>query len=93
MLLFAVTTLEKLQRVPLQVWINIGVGFLVLILGVALVRGTLRTMNKYVLAALFCVMFSVTSFTWVYERNEPKFLRPFVDTIAPFFPSKITGHW
>lgn len=90
---FAVTTLEKMDRIPPQMWINVGVGFLVLILSIALVRGTLRTMNKYVLAALFCVVFTVTSFTWVYERNEPRFLKPFVDTIAPYFPGKITGHW
>jgi len=26
-------------------------------------------------------------FNWIYHRSEPKFLTPFVDRIAPFFPT------
>jgi len=29
----------------------------------------------------------VVFFSWVYNRNEPKFLTPIVEKIAPFFPS------
>jgi hypothetical protein len=25
--------------------------------------------------------------TWTYQRNEPKFLSPLIDTLAQFFPS------
>ena len=27
-------------------------------------------------------------FNWIYERNEPAFLTPIVEKIAPFFPAK-----
>ena len=44
-------------------------------------------MNKFVLFAVIVVVVMVVGFTWVYERNEPKFMTPFIDSIAPFFPT------
>jgi hypothetical protein len=41
-----------------------------------------------VLWAVGIVVVSSLGFNWVYERNEPKFMTPFVEKIAPFFPSK-----
>jgi hypothetical protein len=45
-------------------------------------------MNKFVLFAIIAVTVLVVGITWVYERNEPKFLTPLIDTIAPFFPAR-----
>ncbi len=29
-------------------------------------------------------------FSWIYERDEPNFMTPFEEKIAPLFPSKTT---
>ncbi len=33
------------------------------------------------------VVCTVVFFSWVYNRNEPPFMTPLVQRIAPFFPS------
>lgn len=86
MLLFAVTALEKIQTLKPEVWLKIGiavVGFVVVIL---LFRRIMR-MNKIIAGVIVFVVCTVIFFSWVYNRNEPKFLTPIVDKIAPFFPS------
>ena len=35
----------------------------------------------------FRVTVTVVGFHWIYNRQEPKFLTPLVDKIAPFLPS------
>ena len=88
MRLFAVTTLEKIQAVPLQVWLNIGLGVLIVIAGFLVLRA-IAQMNKIILCILVAVGVSVVGFNWIYTRNEPKFLTPVIDKIAPFFPSGV----
>ncbi len=39
------------------------------------------------LAIIVFVVVTLVGFHWIYSRNEPKFLTPFVDKLAPFFPS------
>ena len=86
MLLFAATTLEKLHEVPRQVWLNIGLGVLIFIVGFFILRA-IAQMNKIILCILVAVVLTLVGFNWVYSRNEPAFLTPVVDKIAPFFPS------
>jgi amino acid transporter len=86
MLLFAVTTLEKVQNVPNHVWLTIGLGVLIFIVALMVLRAVAQ-MNKIILCILVCVVLSVVGFSWVYNRNEPTFLSPVIDRIAPFFPS------
>jgi uncharacterized membrane protein YfhO len=88
MILFAATTLEKLNEVPRQVWLNIGLGVLIFIVGFMVLRAVAQ-MNKIILCILLAVIFTLVGFNWVYSRNEPKFLTPVVDKIAPFFPSGV----
>jgi hypothetical protein len=88
MILFAATTLEKLNEVPRQVWLNIGLGVLIFIAGFMVLRAVAQ-MNKIILCILVFVVMTVVGFNWVYSRNEPKFLTPVVDKIAPFFPSGV----
>jgi hypothetical protein len=87
MLLLAATTLEKLQAVPARFWMNvalaIGVGLVIIIL----IRYASR-MNKLVLSLVIFIMVAVVGVHWVYERNEPKFLTPTVNKIAPYLPKK-----
>lgn len=86
MLLLAATALEKLQTLKPDVWMKIGVvvgGFIVAIL---LWRRIMK-MNKVIAGVIVFVVTTVVFFSWVYNRNEPKFLTPLVNRIAPFFPS------
>ena len=57
------------------------------VVGVIVLRKIAR-MNKVVLAVIVFVVVVIMGFSWVYERNEPAFLTPLVEKIAPFFPSK-----
>ncbi|HEX2853277.1 MAG TPA: hypothetical protein VHO24_08565 [Opitutaceae bacterium] len=87
MLLFAVSTLEKLKAVPKNVWLTLGAGVIGLILLIIFLR-KIAQMNKLILIIIVLFIFSTLGFNWIYERNEPAFLTPVVDKIAPFFPSK-----
>ena len=86
MLLLAATALEKLHNVPSKVWINFGIGVLVFVVVVIVLRKAAQ-MNKVLLGAIIFVVLTIVGFNWVYSRNEPQFLTPFVEKIAPFFPS------
>lgn len=86
MMLLAVTAIEKMQTLRPEVWLKIGivvVGFLVAVL---LFRRIMR-MNKIIAGVVVFVGLTVVFFSWVYNRNEPRFMTPIVEKIAPFFPS------
>ncbi|MFZ5494570.1 MAG: hypothetical protein ACOZE5_04450 [Verrucomicrobiota bacterium] len=86
MLLFAVTALEKLKTLKPDVWLKIGVAVGVVIAAVLVWRRVMK-MNKIVAGVVVFVVVTVVFFSWVYNRNEPRFLTPIVEKIAPFFPS------
>ena len=94
MLLFAISVIEKIKQIPRKNLINLGL-LLLLILVIALIVRQARKMNKFILMAIIFVTGTVFCFNWIYQRNEPKFLTPFVDLIAPFFPSAPSkkDHW
>jgi uncharacterized membrane protein HdeD (DUF308 family) len=87
MLLFALTTIEKLKQVPKSFWINTVIIVLGLVAAVFVLR-KIKQMNKIVIGIILAVVFVLVGFNWIYERNEPKFLSPLVDMIAPFLPAK-----
>jgi ABC-type enterochelin transport system permease subunit len=86
MLLFAVSAIEKMQTLPPSVWLKIGIAVAALVIGVLVFRRVLK-MNKIIAGVIIFVVSTVVFFSWVYNRNEPKFLTPIVEKIAPFFPS------
>ncbi len=86
MFLFAVTAFEKLQTLKPDVWLKIGIGVGAFVLAILLWRRVMK-MNKIVAGVVVFVVITVVFFSWVYNRNEPRFLTPIVDKIAPFFPS------
>lgn len=94
MLFFAVSVLEKIRHLPRKNLINLGLGILVLLVVILLIKQA-QKMNKYVLLAIVAVTIAVLGFNWVYQRNEPKFLTPVIDIVAPFFPSAPDkkNHW
>lgn len=87
--LLAVTALERLQKIPPQFWLKAGITVAAVIIGVFVIRKLLR-FNKVVLSVAVFVVVVIIGFSWIYNRNEPRFLTPIVDKIAPFFPSKNT---
>ena len=86
MLLLAVTALEKAQSLKPEVWLKICIAVVAFVAVVLIARRVMR-MNKIVAGVVLFVVFTVVFFSWVYNRNEPKFLTPVVEKIAPFFPS------
>jgi hypothetical protein len=93
MLFLALTTLEKLQRVPVEFWLRIVMIISVFTLTIVLIRG-ISQMNKVVLTMTIFVVVTVFGFSWIYERSEPKMFTPLINKIAPFFPSKnTTNRW
>jgi hypothetical protein len=86
MLFLAVSTLDKLKDVPHSFWLKVAIGiaaFFVLVFALKLLAGV----NKIFLFIIAFVAGGLIFFSWVYNRNEPAFLTPIVDRIAPFFPS------
>jgi hypothetical protein len=88
MLLLAVTTgLDKIKAAPPEFWWKLGAAVLCIIV-VVVVLQKVAQMNKMVLAIIALIVFSVVGVNWIYERNEPAFMTPIIDKIAPFLPSK-----
>jgi hypothetical protein len=85
--LFAVTALERLQKIPREFWWKAAIAVIAVIVAVTVLRKLAR-INKVVLAMIVFVVGVIVCFSWIYNRNEPRFLTPLVDKIAPFFPSK-----
>ncbi len=86
MILFAVTALEKIKSLKPEVWLKIGIALAVFVVAILLIRRVMR-MNKIIAGVVVFVVVTVVFFSWVYNRNEPKFMTPFVEKVAPFFPS------
>ncbi len=87
MLILALSALQKAQNVPAKVWTNIGIGILIFIVALFILKQAAQ-MNKIWLSIIIFVALTVVGFQWIYSRNEPKFLTPVIDKIAPFFPSE-----
>ena len=83
----AATTLDKLKQIPPQFWWKVGLVVLGLIVIVTVLQ-KLAGANKVVMAVIAFVVVMIVGVNWIYERNEPAFLTPLVDKIAPFLPSK-----
>jgi len=84
--LLAQSALDKMKTLPPDVWLKIGIVVAGIIV-VVLVFRQLMKVNKLIGGIIALVVFSILFFSWVYNRNEPKFLTPVVEKIAPFFPS------
>jgi TctA family transporter len=89
MLLFAATALEKVKAVPPMFWVKVAVVLLAIVVGYFLIQRAAR-MNKFIIAMIVFVVGGVFFFTWIYERNEPKWMTPIIEPIASsgFFPTK-----
>jgi len=86
MLLLAVSALEKAQSLKPEVWLKIGIAVVAFIAVIVIARRVMKV-NKVIAGVVIFVVGTVVFFSWVYNRNEPKFLTPIVEKIAPFFPT------
>ena len=77
---------DTLKQLPPQTWLKIGIGVTALIVTVVVLRKVLK-MNKVIMGVVAFVVGSVLFFSWVYNRNEPAFMTPIIEKVAPFFPS------
>lgn len=82
----AVSAVEKMKQIPPGTWVNIAIGVGAVIAAVVLVRRVAK-MNKVVMGVLVFVVGTILFFNWIYYRNEPRFMTPVINKIAPFFPS------
>ena len=87
MIVLASASIDKLRQVPMSFWINVGIIIIGFTGGIWVLR-KIREMNKIVLLIIVALFLSFVGFRWIYQRNEPSFLTPVIDHIAPFFPSK-----
>lgn len=85
-MLFAASALEKAQSIPPATWLKLGIAIAALVAVVFVLRAVAK-MNKIVLGVAVFVVVTVFFFSWIYNRNEPKWMTPIVEKIAPFFPS------
>ena len=87
LLIAAATTLEKIQKLPMQFWLKFALFIAAFIVGVIILK-KIAGMNKAVLGAILFVVVTIMGFNWIYERNEPAWATPVVEKLANFFPSK-----
>ena len=83
---FAVSAVDRMKTLPSDIWLKIAIAIGIIIVAVFVLRHVLK-MNKIIAGIALFVVCSVVFFSWVYNRNEPKFLTPIVEKIAPFFPT------
>jgi hypothetical protein len=86
MLLLAVTALDKIKTLPPAIWLKIAIAIGAFVLAIFLFRRVMK-MNKIIATVVVFVVGTIFFFSWVYNRNEPKFMTPIVEKVAPFFPS------
>jgi glucan phosphoethanolaminetransferase (alkaline phosphatase superfamily) len=82
----ATSAVDSMKQIPPATWFKLGIGLAAFVVAIIILRKIAR-MNKIVLGVIVFVVVSVVFFSWVYNRNEPKWLTPVVERIAPFFPS------
>ena len=86
MTLFAASAMDTLQTLPADTWLKIGIAIAAVVVAF-IVLNKIAGMNKIVMGVVAFVAVTVVFFSWVYNRNEPKFMTPLVEKLAPFFPS------
>lgn len=86
MIFLATSALEKAQSIPPATWLKLGIAVAAIVAVVVVLRAVAK-MNKILLGVGVFVVVSIVFFSWIYNRNEPKWMTPVIEKIAPFFPS------
>ncbi|MBE2212376.1 MAG: hypothetical protein IAE82_00785 [Opitutaceae bacterium] len=83
---FAATKLTEM--LPQSDWLRFGVLLLALLAVLQIMRLVSRTNRTFLLVVVGMGTFFLFA-NWVRYRNEPTFLTPVVDVVAPYFPTKM----
>lgn len=86
MLFLATSALEKARSIPPATWLKLGIAVAAIVAVVVVLRAVAK-MNKILLGVGVFVVVSIVCFSWIYNRNEPKWMTPVIEKVAPFFPS------
>lgn len=81
-------TNDLVANIPESDWLRFGILLLLLLAILQTVRLVSRV-NRALLLFVFVVGTAGLMMSWVHNRNEPAFLTPVVETVAPWFPSKV----
>lgn len=81
------TTADRLQRIPTEFWLKMGLAVLIIVVVVTVLR-KLAHVNKAVLSVIVGLVVSIVGFNWIYQRNEPTWATPAVSWLSGWFPSK-----
>lgn len=76
------------SKLPESDWLRFGILLLALLALLQVMRLVSRINRTFLLVVFGMGMFMLFS-TWVRHRNEPTFLTPVVDAVAPYFPTKL----
>ena len=87
MLPLALSAFEKAAKIPSSFWLKLFLVIVAFIVAIFVMRKLLEV-NKFVFISVGLLGSFIIGFQWIYERNEPAFLTPIVDSVATFFPSK-----
>jgi hypothetical protein len=82
------TITKMTSRLPESEWLRFGILLLVLLAVLQVVRLVSR-INRSLVTTVFIIGTIGLFASWVHNRNEPEFLTPVVEAVAPFFPTKI----
>ena len=88
MLPIAVTALEALKEIPPHTWLKVGIVIAIVVVVLVIIPKIFK-MNKIILGVIIFVASTIIFFSWVQQRNEPKFLTPLIDHLVPFFSSDV----
>lgn len=80
-------TAKFTHNLPPDFWMKTGI-FLLVVVAIVLAVKFFQRSNKLWLGMFGAMVCGIIFFSWIYNRNEPKFLKPIIDRIAIFFPSK-----
>jgi MFS superfamily sulfate permease-like transporter len=83
----ATTTVDKLRAIPGDFWLKLVLGIVALVALVIFFRKVAQ-MNKAVAGIAALLIATFVGFSWIYERNEPRWATPVVGWLGGFFPSK-----
>jgi len=81
------TALQKLQKIPPEFWIKVGIVIGAIML-IVLVLRKLAHVNKMIAAVAVLIAVMAIGVSWIYNRNEPAWATPVVEKLAIFLPTK-----
>jgi hypothetical protein len=78
-------------KLPEGDWLRFGILLLVLLTVLQAIRLVSRV-NRYAMFVFFLMGATILMANWVHNRNEPAFMTPVVNALAPWFPKSLRSY-